>query len=1801
MCLFAVQARADGTDGGLLSVPDQCTAGGVGTACSQDADCGGNAYATSCVSHKCQIPCARSTPGTCALGETCVQPSGTGQAYCKATQFRVDLNLVDQAVSLFLSQEQPAIGNANPCSLEGNLDTLLDQNSDGVFDILDVELIIQSFLDEPVCDATQQQCPSADLTFCNVDSDCGAGVYCDPERHYCTRDCGAVASREPAVDVLNRLCSAPLQSCDPTHGRCIPVDVTTLTCSVDSDCPGGAYCLLGTCAPECSTSLDCPDSSWFCSDNSRCHVLPSPQTPAGFVFNPQNYALLFSPNTFKISEISNQVNAPVYVMDLNTKQQVLDNPGVAFGYRVLVQYALMDSAACQQNPATPGLTCVISGPLEFITPLAPFGTVTASGQPTIPFLLNQTATAMLSTGTYSATVTVVFDNGDSSNFSITYNKAGPSGEFTGTFSMYLDQPVNALTGTSGLVLGMHLYVDQNTMIGWNDLLTREHLNTASLLIDNTAGYEITGTIHANETLPFALPTAVQPTDNEIPLKGIYSPTLGTMRVIGVIDLPAGFCAGETGSCVGGDELEVHNPFGRNIQRVVQFFGPYDTAQHIFSGIYREKIVGLLPADVTLDGSFVLPQTSFDNTVVTVTEPIEPTAPSPTGLPSMYVFPSVDNVVLGVEQDADTWCGEALGELNASTAVPTFTPTLPTPAFGGGTTHTDWLQAQNGSLEKFCGDSQSGFQGSSATSAYGDSAICQAALEFTDKSFYQSYLSGTGFADGVSDKLPAFPILPQLVTFDSLLTQGINALSTSAAQGSAALTLYDFLQGSIVLCSDATASPSTVNPSAPAAPGCVDEATLRCGLSLYRKALLEGWAEVGDITGTNGEYTLFCSTSLPTTGCQLSSTQFPGVVSLQEHNRFYTELAQATKFEADSNVSNAAFALYRNALNPFTESTALQYKADQLSTAYNLYEKLIELGVSTPAASIMDNWPMTVFEGEGEPWLKQLEVLDTDRLNMEASLVDLRRRIFASTGQSDQMLGSHLGSQEYLIQVYLAALQMHWQGAGGIAWVYDGTASAAFQKITSMQLQLSNAKNVLGITPDVVFFESSDPSVPNWENYLNILVGQDGQSGLLAQERSEITTAVQNLQASLQSEDSLENSIQTAVTQAGDQMNDLCGVDDPAADNGCATILSQLQTVVSANSASASDQVTAANSLLSSALSSGCSTTLFGLQSVGDNGCNDITSMFTSQAGSYTQTCTLDGMTSTVQLDGQTRSCTGGQMGALLVQQENLVGNMTGTSQTLEQNMEALSTWVKQQNLMIGIADLQAIQTVVFQIIQFALDATDAATATASDVADQIAEGGKCVLVVGLADGTDCPQKIIASALQAATTAASSIEHQLTSALKKDFNNVLTDIMTGETAAVNNQATIVQFNQMVQATTNVVSSWESAYQALEENQIAIYQLKLQTQAVAAQLNASIGTIFNQLTGQESSSVLVTDYLVSQSDQTFSHILDVAYRMVRAFAHRYNLSAAEEQSYVNQVVQAVTVDDVQSLVDTLVQRGASYCSAEGIDCDAYNNLNVLRVSLRDTMFPLLRDIVDPVTGNVVTKGQQFSNLIQSPPYLERVATGVWLEDVIALPFAISLDQPNGNGNPNVAWQIDPTQCGHIIDGDPTGQSGARGDIAVNVIGKNFGNGSQGISYQLSRGDTDQMRDCHAESVQEEIGTVPITEYPIDIRHAGYAPESPQGQETSPPSYATISGSLQACMNQTETQGILSNQASCWDFYARDRTLAAPDWQILIPLDIGGTNTGNGWLKGTGLPAAQRPEIDDIVLYIRYRSRPIAEPGQ
>ena len=1718
----AASARAE-----LPWIPNQCEgAGGAGEACTSDDDCAFHAWATTCVEHspgdptsrRCEIPCDRvqgaevlPVHGACALGETCVAAPGGESHYCAATRFRMDLTLLDTCIAHFLEGTSPVLGDTNLCSLEAQLSSLLDQDQDHDFDIFDVDLCVKAFLDNPPCDPALGVCPAEDMVFCRADEDCGAGLYCDQDRFTCTRECGVIPSREPGVGDLDRTCDGALTVCDAERGRCEATEVSNLTCSVDRDCPAGAYCFLGACAATCSRALDCPDDGWFCGDDGRCRARPSPDAEAGFSFDPQRYALVFASDVVTLTGIEPDSSMAVLIMDLTSKRQVRENPSVGFGYRVEVTYAAKDDPVCMRAADSwspeEREDCLISPDEQWVTPLSPFGTVFAVGQPTIPVRLNEPATDLLSPGVYNATVTVTFDNGSQDQFAVRFEKTTPSGEYQGSLTVSLGSAQNQLNPSAPLLVSMRLDIKEDTQVTWHDLLVAENLALGEDIVDVTEGYLIHGYIHGNESLPYANPRAASPGDNEIPIKGIYSPRHGIMRVIGVIDHDGDFCAGEQGECDEGDpnELKVQNPFARDIRRVIQFVGTFDDTNRRFFGTYRERFSGLVAqSDLTLDGAFLLTQSAPDESGLTLSEKLVSDARDPK-------FPSYAAIMAEIQSDVSRYCAGFGAEAARFTSA----------------------------------DSYAGL--------YGDDAR----------------------------------VFEDVVEFKDLIQQGLDNLQNEDERVEDSLTLYDFLAGRIVLCGDDAAG-SAGTPLGSQAPACVDEETLRCGLALYRKALVAGYVSLGDLAGSGaGEHQLFCTKTLPTAGCDYAPSEAPSLFTLHEHNRFHQELAQATKFLADQELSDAFFALYRNRLNPFTQGAAQTFKSDKLHEAARLYDALLGQHFETSASSVMFAWPMAYFQGRGAEWMKEMRVLSSDRLDVLAQLIDLRRRVFASSGPADQMLGEFIAQNEYLAQVYMMALERQWEGND---FAFSGDADAAFVKVQSMLLTLHESRNPLGMVPNQVFFTNNDPSKTNWRSYHAVLAGEDGQGGLLALNRTQIDQAVENLQGALKDVDALEDQLFELNDQLEGEIDEICGSADdlPSCDDYLA-LLDELQ------GGSAED---IANQL-ADGVDNECSSLGVALNSGGfynpKNQCESVISTFRASTDEYDPGCRLEAKDYTIEVRGEERACVGGEMGAMLVELSQLANERQGMVEDLQGVVDDINLFFEVRGYVEGINAGRRVAHLTARILNFIATWMDTEFKSAEELVDDAVEAGNCIVIAGMAVGTDCPQKISLAVSRTSASAMRATGERIAMTLREETDNILETIDTEFDLAIERKEAYAELVDLQGEVDALTKGLKANLDASFARAVAMEQLRLKARDAASGINDRTSLLLDHLIGRESGSALVANHLVRESSSTFRDILEVSYRMVMAFAHRYNLSKAEENQLVQKVYGAVTLEDIESLAALLSERERTYCSREAIDCDAFNNLSVLKVSLQETLFPELRDIIDPATGKLVTKGEQFHNIITSPPYLRRRVRGIYHVDQIEIPFTIPLTSARVGDRD--FWTLDPTQCNHVLDGDPTGGQLAGGTLAVNVVGENLDEDHQSISFEMARGHVDQVRACHAETVSEN-GELPRLDYPVLTHVVGYAPESALGQRIAPPTFFVKSGELLACINEPERRGVVDDP-SCFRFFGRDRSLAAPDYTLTIPLSIDGADTKNTWLRGEGLPRAARPVIEDVVVYLRYRSRPITEP--
>jgi hypothetical protein len=1841
------------------STPNDCVgAGGQGDPCGVDADCAGKAYATRCAhfgapidADQCAIPCeaiedeggllqVTRAPSLCAVGEICAATWFDTEArvghVCLPVPFHMDLALLDQCVVHFIQGSQPAFSDGD-CSLQANLDRLLDQDSDGEFDIFDVDLCVLAFLEQPHCLAdangdwpegccdpeVKSSCMPGDVPRCADHADCGQGLYCDLDRAVCQRECGIVASREESLSSLERQCPGALKVCDRTRGRCVVVDVTQQSCEIDQDCPAGAYCFLGRCAPRCYSSLECPDAGWICSQNNRCRALPPPAGPEGFVFDPANYAVRFARDSLELSVTDPDDESALVIMDLITKRQVLDNPAVSFGYRMEVHYGLKTDQRCTQafvdctDPAQLPIKpdtgvketeeecqarqddCLIDPSEQWIRLPSPFGTVNASGDSAVVVELDAFIAEDLSPGTWPATVKLFFDNGDYDTIPVSFSKTSPSGTYEGDLTVYRDDPANALNAYRPLTFNMDIWVDESQETTWDALMATHHLDMDDEgIIDVTSGYPVVARLDGTSALAFSRGGAASTSADSVPFVGLYSPDSSALRLVGVIEISADFCIDEQGedcstaadAASSEDEiLRVDNVFNRTIRRRIQFMGPFETSIGRYHGMYRETIYGLLPGGgVTLSGGFIMDQTSGDASPIELAGPLlEPATGAEAGV--TYESALIGEAITFPETQALT---ETTARLTACAT------SLDSDATGsaGATPSVAWPA----DLFSTCGETCAELD-PLAASAEGAWA---APAAFNDCCRFRRYLHLAQRGDNT--------VFGDLLDFRDVIEVSLANLGQSDAEQNY-LNVYDYLSNWVVPC-DAD------DPQPP--PVCIDEERLRCGLALHQMAILNDWVDV-DALGAGGGagvdssdgQDLFCLATMPTSGCPQAAAGHEDLFALQEHNRFWRDLALALKFEADRARSDAFLVLYRNEMNPFAQGTALSYKADHLREAVQRYDEVVRLVAGAPAAEILFSWPAGEFKQAGNDWLVIMQTVVEDRLGAIQELVDLKRRVFIDADDKDLVFAHHLMQQEYLLQVYLMLLQETWQGAD---FAYRGAAGAHLEQGQEIVTQLNPAWNPIGAHGSRVFFENPAADKTNWEAYRDRLIGATGDGGAVAEARTQVTDAVTDMQAALRDVDALEASLQEAKWGLEDSLASLCGDPNPTA-TGCAAGLSYCQCLVKEYLAADKwDEVQACKlsggatcppgvQLQCGEVGGGMGLSHGGAQdlaALGSQTCTQVIMTSFGQGSSDTATapaCAIDPTLVTVTgADGKGRACVGGKMGAALQEQAAMDLQRETVLDSLNGVFLDMKAYVKlRAQLLEDLQEFHAERERLL-LIKAILEGLPPLLEFAKQKVLSFAGVPDCVQIYGMAMGTDCLGKLLTTATQkginilfevlivAAEAAASKMDTEIRLAI----NQLAEQEISHETRAALERYQVQIHDLLIE------------YRLLTQASFNLYlkqaDLRWQAQHALDRFGEEATFVAEHLVGRETGSLLRGEGVAREASEGFRDLVMLSYKMTMAFIHQYNVPTTQAASLINASLASVTLDDVADYAETLTTLEDDYCGFEAIDCDASTNVETLRYSLRSLLFPNLMDIVDAQTGAVVTAGQQFHNLITSPPYLKRRVRGVLPADQIELPVPVSLMlMENLPGGPK--WVIDPLTCNHLLtarDPDTPANPGyGDGNVAVNVRGLNLGQGDQVVRYELIRGPTDYLRSCSAESVQQEIGTLPIMEYPIRTYAVGYAPHSPEAAAEAPPIYATRSAAFPACMNLDEQGGVVED-ATCWRYFARDRSLSSMDWKLVVPLYVGDGATDNAWIAGEGLSEAERPIIEDLVLYFRYRTRPIQE---
>lgn len=1696
-----------------------CNAGGTGVFCRTSADCAANTLATVCVNSECAIPCQTQQgdrqPTACSLGETCV-PGETESVpvwFCKASSFAMDLNLLDRCVSHFLDGTRPNLTSSNVCSMENNLNHLLDQDGNGVFNIFDVDGCLRAYLAQEPC--ANGSCPSGGGVYCAKDDDCGSGLYCSATLHRCERECGLVASREQQGQaVLERKCSRPLTVCDYDHGRCIPEkDLAGTTCQVDSECPAAAVCSMGTCAPKCQRSTDCSDSSWYCSSTNRCMPRPTVGGPPGFVFNPQGYSVLAGTKSVTLSAIDQDTSVPLLIMDLLSKKQVFDNKAVVFGYRLEVKYGLKQDEKCFANPIAPEnmADCISAQKAPFITLLNPFGLVTAQGSPRIELSLNGGTADTLTPGLYMATVSVFFSNGGEDSFTVLYRKPSPSGIFSGQLSIYNGRPENLLGNTS---VSVRLHIDRDTTKQWDVMLAEQGMETDGDIRDITKGYYVTGYIDGNDSMVFDQPSATTKDKNLIPVRGLYSPSIGRLRLIAAVDLPADFCRTDLGPCTSGSSagtVRITNPFGRPILRVMHFVGPFDERALRFHGLYREVIHGLAPEAKTLEGGFRLDQSKSD-----------------------------ESPVCDRSSDAGAQCGWLLAPLYASV-----------PASADFPLHEAILTDAQRDVDTYC-----------STSGAVDAGLPAVAAAMAAPGKFAQYLGGLcQSGDGESCASYGPRILEQMVRLDTALQGALDSLTLEKSKEVASLTLNDFLRGTITLC---TGGPSDTK-------SCIDPGQARCAMAIHRRALLSGEVSLGlppryqpgpssDSSAPLTE-TLFCgegSRDVVKTSCRLDGKKYPTTVALQEHNRFYKQLTQATRYQAANELSDALFAMYRAADSHLERAQVMSYKQSKLQSAFGSFDSMAKETFSPVSTDLLFRWPMARFDGHGKSWLKELHSVLNDRLQVTSSLIDLKRRVLANATDSDFAFAQHLMHLEYLSQAYLMFLQQSWEGA---EFKYEGQGPAALEQGQAIVSRVTGDRNPLGLHPQQIYFENANITTSNWRNYRSQIgiAKASGGTGMLADVQTSVGLAVDNLKASLRDQARLLTQVQATRQQFEQTVDALCGSPDAQTDTRACEAVSDADRKV--------------------AMACGADPSCPAKYACTDEACKSVVLAFQSAASPVAlrgTSCDLGAQMEYVNVGSGSRLCARGQMGEAIRQRQQL---LLQRQQAVKQVAVLVARAANQARYIneteIAHVELEAALVAIQAGMKLA-DSAIAAADAAYDVATSPFEAADCMTIAGTAAGTDCVQhalyvgaktaagKVRAGVVVPATLAKEALAHAADFALR---TSAVEDSMRRERMTLDNMVTDVQ---------NLIAQYETLTGSLFSVDAKISDTRFLAEQAARRAAETNGTVIEHLIGGMNGDVLQRNKYVMQADAKFQDLLLATYKLTMAFVHSYNLQA-QSKEMVNRVFQLMTPEDVADYLADLDRYEANYCGGAGIDCDSINNIEAFRFSVRDQLFPGLRDIVDARTGAVLTKGEQFHNIITSDAYLKTRQRAGQLVKQIEIPFSIWLNDRGINGAYVQQWMVSPLECNHIIAAGPSGT------IAVNVIGTRLRN----LTYELGRGNTDYIRQCEPVETTNRDG-VTRSEYPINTFIVGYAPQNSLAQKDNTPSYVTHSNGLLACKNVPELGGNVIANESCFKYFARERSLGAPDWSLTIPF---GVAYDNDWVFG-----ADQAVIEDIIIYVRYRTRPI-----
>ncbi len=1618
--------------------------------CASDRDCTG---LVQCVDRKCRVSCDNAgspKASGCSLGEACAAGSGESgdHFYCKPVTFAMDLNLLDTCIYHVIEGIPPARGD-NSCSLETQLATMM---GDGAFpfDIFDLDACIVRFLNEEPCDRETKTCGSnadglSKGVFCEKESEsetCGLGSHCNTTLSRCERQCGMVPGPDGSID---RPCAGNLQVCDYERGRCKTVKLGNgeacakdaecvdggqcmggscqTSCNIDLDCPSGAYCLLGQCQSQCFRNLDCADSTWFCGASNRCEPSPvSGGSQAGI--DPQSYSLRFAVDNVALDTFGDEADVPLVIMNHVTNKRAFGLPQLVFGYRLEARYGVKQSPECRGDLSklsdAAQAECLIAPEEQFLLLDQPFGRVYGDGDANIPIRIDHDKAALLGTGEYVVTLSAYFSNGGSASVQVRFRKPSQNGSYAGRLSMFAGGP--ALVGRDGNItnhlgttsIAADLYVDSTSNVHWEALLKANRLEGDRDFEDLTRGQKVTGYLDANGTFVFANPAARARDANRLPVFGLYSPQLGRMRLLGVIDLPAEYCAAPDGACglpastpAADRPLTVRNPFGRRVRRIIQFIGPFDARTGVFSGLYRETIAGLAPDDISVEGGFSLEQREQDDTPI-VQGPLLDKLES-------VSFPENADVLAEIERQINAACpADVVKGVPVAKRV------------------------------------RSWFESDAAFRCY----LAIGAAELSPADRLREDLVGT-CADYAN--YGAGRVIPTATRFLGLLSTALDHVGDADKR-----VLTEAVDSQLLPC-DGDAFEGTPKN------GCVDTVAVECGLALYRKAVVKGWVSAGAVINEQRAMihqsveaqaasaregaVLFCSDrpgKERNVACPAKSTTAPNLFALQELGTFYREAVGRRAFAGASKLSDAFFLMYRLAGGSASmrQGETFELKRRALREAIAKYDEALTRMLSPSATYVLNAWPASAFQRSSREWIEQMSTVLFDRLDAVAELADLERRLLDKASQERFVITHHALAIDYLAQVLLAKMQARWEGN---AFEYVGDASRLFQRGATLLNKLSEGKNPLGLHPNRVYFDNPDSQLTNVENLRARLRRQLDPGNGATTLAAAVDTAITSMEQSTQSEAAFRQSLFDAKRSLAADLDQLCG---PENENGLPT-----QCIDPA------DKV----------LEDDCEdeSCLFQFRCDGDQ-CADVKNMFKSASDSMLA-CRTDQPTFTVRgANGSERPCMRGEVGGLL--QERTLLDLQ-RKQVLRDIQLLLRQVARQQayvaDIRAGNAELisemrtQADTLRDFdkklRTVQHNYDAAMTSVEIFKCIIGGATSVGNCGTMAGWVGGAlgalKIRDKVSGLLIEAKTHAETASKIRL---VKLEHDAAMAQLL-------------FDLDSTVTGVFSHVSQFESVVQQLFNLDVRIADAHFLARRAAERFGESVSweaERLDRLSGWKSSDVLRRNEAVGTANRAFQRALTTSYELVQAV--RYDFNAGEEQILAatdgfgnplsfNGIYKMTTLQDMQwflSSVDDLLENRCrlSQQSGQG-DCQSEADERTYAVSLQKLLFPSMHDIIDSATNRMLTAGEQFHQRITSSEFLRKRPRGAGYGWQIEIPFGIWPDElARLNADTSDDANVTSGQCNLRI----------QGGVALRAVGSLL---SPNLSTKLFRGGTDYQRSCYA----------------------------------------------------------------------------------------------------------------------------------